>query len=137
AKTAAERGLRAEAWLLRQILHNLSAGWQCFENERDDLLRETDLLLKRGKEEWHIEEKCLTTERIYWSELEREQAELFPGRYLMAFLVEDDAGSFLLHWSWNPLNDLQGCDRRLEWLWEGRQEGESLRTTWKPDPGLR
>lgn len=137
AKAAAERGLRAEAWFMRQVAEKLGNRWQCFANVRDDQLRETDLLLKKGAEEWHLEIKCLSTERLYWSELERQKAEHNPGRYLMALLVERETGGYAVHWSWNPMTDLETCARRIEWLWEGTSEGPSLRDGWKPEAGLR
>lgn len=137
AKAAAGRGMRAEAWLLEQIVGNVDPSWRCSANVRDDYLRETDVLLARGGKEWHIEVKSLSTERIYWSELEREKAEKHRGQYIMALLVEVGDGTYRVRWAWDPLQDLVSLERRIEWLWEGSSEGPSLSHGWQLEPGLR
>ncbi|MBZ9801208.1 hypothetical protein [Mesorhizobium sp. ES1-6] len=137
AKTAAARGMRAEAWLMQQITYNLDPSWSCTANVRDDQLRETDVLLSRAGEEWHVEVKSLTAERLYWSELEREKAERHAGRYFMALLVENGDGSYSIRWSWNPLRDLAPLERRVEWLWEAATEGPSVRDGWHLEAGVR
>ena len=55
AEAAVSRGLRAEAWLMRQVADSLGSEWTCSANVRDDDLRETDLLLTKDAEEFHIE----------------------------------------------------------------------------------
>ncbi len=137
AKAVAARGMRAEAWLMQQISYNLDASWTCTANVRDDQLRETDVLLSRTGEEWHVEVKSLTAERLYWSELEREKAERHADRYFMALLVEDGDGSYSVRWSWDPLRDLAPLARRVEWLWEAATEGPSLRDGWRLAAGVR
>lgn len=137
AKTVAAWGMRAEAWLMQQIAYNLDPSWTCTANVRDDQLRETDVLLSRAGEEWHVEVKSLTAERLYWSELEREKAELHADRYLMALLVGDGDGSYSVRWSWDPLRDLAPLARRVEWLWEAATEGPSLRDGWRLPAGVR
>lgn len=137
ASAAAGRGLRAEAWLLHQIATQLGSGWTCLANVRDDGLRETDVLISRGGEEWHVEVKCLSAELLFWSELEREKAERNPGRYFMALLVEAGDASYSVRWCWDPLNDLAPLSRRIEWLWEGSSEGPSLRDDWRLEAGMR
>ncbi|TNC63533.1 hypothetical protein FHG71_19310 [Rubellimicrobium roseum] len=137
ASAAAVRGMRAEAWLMQQIVSLLGPDWTCLANMRDDQLRETDMLLSRNGEEWHIEVKCLSAERLYWSELEREKAELHPDRYLMALLVEAENSAFTVYWSWDPLRDLAPLGRRIEWLWENSSEGPSLKEGWKLEPDIR
>lgn len=137
ASAAAGRGMRAEAWLIQQVLASVDPSWTCSANVRDDHLRETDLLLSRGNDEWHVEVKSLSTERLYWSELEREKAEGLPGRYFMALLVEQPNGEFSVHWSWDPLRDMAPLERRIEWLWEASDEGPSLRGGWRLEPSFR
>lgn len=137
AAAAADRGFRAEAWLMRQVANSLGYDWTCSANVRDDELRETDILLAQGGEEFHIEVKSLASERIYWSELEREKAEQHPGRYFMALLVEGQEESFRVRWLWDPLSDLAGLPRRIEWLWRGVEEGPSVSEGWKLESGLR
>jgi hypothetical protein len=95
------------------------------------------VLLSRGGVEWHIEVKSLSAERLYWSELEREKAERNGGRYFMALLVENGDESFSVHWSWDPLRDLESLERRVEWLWEATSEGPSLRAGWRLEAGVR
>ena len=137
AEAAANRGLRAEAWLMRQVAACIGSGWTCSANVRDDYLRETDLLLAKGAVEFHIEVKSLASERIYWSELEREKAEQYPGRYFMALLVEDEDESYRVRWLWDPLTDLAGLPRRIEWLWRGVEEGPSVSEGWRLESGAR
>jgi hypothetical protein len=137
AKAAAGRGMRAEAWLMQQIARKLDPSWTCTANVRDDQLRETDVLLSRAGEEWHVEVKSLTAERLYWSELEREKAEQHADRYFMALLVEDGDGSYSVRWSWDPLRDLAPLERRVEWLWDAATEGPSLRDGWCLAAGVR
>ncbi|RWE22857.1 MAG: hypothetical protein EOS41_23530 [Mesorhizobium sp.] len=137
AKAVAARGMRAEAWLMQQIVHNLDTSWLCMANVRDDRLRETDVLLSRAGEEWHIEVKSLTAERLYWSELEREKAERHADRYFMALLVENSDRSYSVRWSWDPLRDLALLERRVEWLWDAATEGPSLRDGWRMEAGVR
>lgn len=137
AEAASERGLRAEAWLMRQVADCLGGEWACSANVRDDELRETDLLLAQAGEEFHIEVKSLTSERIYWSELEREKAEQHPGRYFMALLVEDEGEDYRVRWLWDPLVDLASLPRRIEWLWHGVAEGPSIGAGWTLESGTR
>ena len=137
AKAAAGRGLRAEAWLMGQVAASLGPDWRCSGNVRDEALRETDLLLSRSGADWHIEVKSLSAERIYWSELERQKAEQHRGNYFMALLVESDDGTYRVRWSWEPLRDLAGLERRIEWVWSSASEGPSLRDRWRLEPGLR
>lgn len=137
AGAAARRGLQAEAWLLGQIATHVSPSWNPMANVRDESSRETDVLLARNGEEWHIEVKCLTGERLYWSELEREKAEQYPGRYVMALLTEAGDGGFAVRWSWDPLADLARMQRRIDWMWEGSSEGPSLRQGWTLEAGVR
>lgn len=137
AKAVAARGMRAEAWLMQRISYNLDASWTCTANVRDDQLRETDVLLSRAGEEWHVEVKSLTAERIYWSELERAKAERHADRYYMALLVENGGGSYSVRWSWDPLRDLAPLARRVEWLWQAAAEGPSLHDGWRLAAGVR
>lgn len=137
AEAAARNGLRAEAWLMREIAETLGDTWTCCANVRDDDLRETDLLLTRGDAEFHIEVKSLASERIYWSELERENAVQFPGRYFMALLVERDDDRYSVRWLWDPLVDLAALPRRIEWLWRNAEEGPSVSEGWQLESGIR
>lgn len=137
AEAAANRGLRAESWLMHQVADCLGKDWTCTANVRDEDLRETDLLLSRQGEEFHIEVKSLASERIYWSELEREKAERFPGRYFMALLIEDEHDSYRVRWLWDPLVELAGLPRRIEWLWRGSEEGPSVSEGWQLESGVR
>ncbi len=137
AAAAADRGLRAEAWLMQQVADCLGREWICSANVRDDDLRETDLLLSRNGEEFHIEVKSLASERIYWSELEREKAERFSERYFMALLVEDGEEGYRVRWLWDPLVDLATLPRRIEWLWRGVEEGPSVSDGWDLEKGVR
>ncbi len=137
AEAAARNGLRAEAWLLRQIVNVLGKDWSCSANVRDDDLRETDILLTRGGDEFHIEVKSLASERIYWSELEREKAENNSGRYFMALLVSDGDEDYLVRWLWDPLVDLAALPRRIEWLWHSTEEGPSVSDGWQLESGIR
>ncbi len=137
AEAAASRGLRAESWLMRQVAASLGDEWECSANVRDDDLRETDLLLTRHGAEFHIEVKSLTSERIYWSELEREKAEGNPGRYFMALLTENGDEQYGVRWLWDPLVDLAGLPRRIEWVWRNAEEGPSVSDGWKLESGQR
>jgi hypothetical protein len=94
--------------------------------------------LSNGDEVWHIEIKCLTTERIFWSKLEQQKAEAHPGQYLMALLTPKGSNDYRLHWSWDPLKDLLACERRVDWVWSDRAQGPPLPPdSWEPLVGLK
>lgn len=139
AAAAAARGFAAEAWFAGQLRETLRAGWYPTLNVRDDLLRESDIVLTAPDgDEWHFEIKSLTTERIYWSQLEQTKAVDLPGRYAMVFLVPDASGGFRIHWSWDPLHDLLACERRVDWVWSSTDQGPALAAdSWEPLQGLK
>jgi len=136
AESAVRKGLQAEDWLLRNVTSVLGRDWRCTRWVRDEGLRETDLVLTRGKKEWHLEVKSLSSERLYWSELEREKAAKLPGRYFMALLIEN-GDNYDVRWSFDPLKELVNLERRIDWVWSATKEGPSLRHGWELEPGLR
>lgn len=138
AARAAARGLEAEAWFAQRLHETLPNGWQPEFNVRDAEVRESDVVLTSSTEIWHIEIKCLTETRIYWSQLEQQKAEAHPGRYCMAFLVRERSGYYRIYWSWDPLADLLACERRIDWVWEGTGQGPPLPPdSWEPLTGLK
>jgi hypothetical protein len=142
---AAEAAIRArtlgyagEEWFARRLEETITVNWTPSFNVRDGEVRESDVLLSSDRDEWHIEIKTLSTERIYWSELERRKAEDYPERYLMAFLVPDATSDFRVFWSWNPLKDLLACERRVDWVWAANDPGPPLPNgSWRPLGGLK
>lgn len=142
---AAEAAIRArtlgyagEEWFARRLEETIDVGWTPSFNVRDDEVRESDVVLSSDEDEWHIEIKTLSTERIYWSELERQKAQDNPGRYLMAFLFPDATEGFRAFWSWDPLKDLLACERRVDWVWTASDPGPPLPTnSWIPLGGLK
>lgn len=137
-RRAAEIGKAGEDWLHDLVQQTQPGGWTISRNERDPLRRETDLLLRRGGSEWHLEVKTPVGERLYWSDLERSKAEALRPRYAMALLAPPDGRSaYRLYWSWDPLHDLLVCDRRLTWRWALEKEGPPLQPdTWLPVTGV-
>lgn len=142
---AAEAAIRArtlgytgEEWFAKRLEETIAVGWTPSFNVRDGEVRESDVVLSSDRDEWHIEIKTLSTERIYWSELERRKAQDNPGRYLMAFLFPNATSGFRVFWSWSPLKDLLACERRVDWVWAASDPGPPLPTdSWKPLGGLK
>ncbi|UVC19376.1 hypothetical protein [Mesorhizobium onobrychidis] len=131
-------GYAGEEWFARRLENTIAVGWTPSFNVRDEEVRESDVVLSSDCDEWHIEIKTLATERIYWSEHERRKAEDKPSRYLMAFLLPDVTSGFKVCWSWNPLNDLLPCERRVDWVWAASDPGPPLPAdSWKPLGGLK
>lgn len=142
AATAAERaaasGLAAEAWFAARLKDSIRNGWQPEFHVRDAEVRESDVTLTSSTEVWHIEIKCLTQTRIFWSQLEQQKAQAHPERYCMALLVPQRTGEYSLYWCWDPLSDLLVCDRRLDWVWDSTGQGPPLPpNSWEPLAGLR
>jgi len=136
AERASVRGLTAEAWFALAVERSLPDGWDARFNERDADARESDLIVSDGTIEWHVEVKNLTTERLYWSELERSKAESLPGLYFMALLVGTHEIGYHVYWVWDPLVQLGGLERRLDWVWSDTDEGPPLPPMkWSPAPG--
>lgn len=137
AERAQQRGMAAEAWFRMQVDQNLPEGWDARFNERDADARESDLVISDGSNRWHIEIKNLTTERLYWSELERLKAADLPGRYFMALLVGTHEIGYHVFWVWNPLHEFGRLERRLDWVWSDTDEGPPLPALeWAPPPGF-
>jgi hypothetical protein len=128
-------GLAGEEWLRGLVRQRLPQGWSLTTNERDEAAGESDLIVRSPTSEWHVEIKTLSSERLYWSDLERGKAERQQGRYWMCFLVRQ-AYAWRIHWSWNPLVDLLPCERRLQWQWARESEGPRLaKGSWQPIGG--
>ena len=138
AAHAKARGLAAESWFGERLHETLLEGWYPEFNVRDEEIRESDVVLRASETEWHIEIKCLNSERIFWSQLEAEKAARLPGRYIMALLTPLKDNNYAVHWSWDPLHDLLACERRIEWLWSESGQGPRLLPySWEPFEGLR
>lgn len=127
---AQEEGRRAEKWLREQLKKLLTATeWNVsLGPEKDDENRETDIVLRKGKGEVHIEAKHMKSDpRLYWSEREVSKAKEHHGRYIMAFLSPSgEENSYKVAWLWDPLTDLRECwEKRTVggvWIWgEGRK----------------
>lgn len=128
-------GLAGEEWLRQLVAAKLPKDWSITLNERDEASGESDIIVRSSTAEWHIEVKTLSTERFYWSNLEREKAERQPDRYWMCFLVRQGY-AWRIHWSWDPLVDLLACERRLQWQWARESEGPKFaKGSWKPIGG--
>ena len=137
AERASARGLAAEAWFALAVEKSLPDGWQVRFNERDAGARESDLVVSDGRTDWHLEVKNLTTERLYWSELERSKAADLPGRYFMALLVGTHEIGYHVYWVWDPLVELGSLERRLDWVWSDTDEGPPLpQMQWTPALGF-
>ncbi|MER8650977.1 hypothetical protein [Mesorhizobium sp. M0586] len=138
AARARTLGYEGEEWFARRLEETIAVGWIPTFNVRDDALRESDVVLSSDRAEWHIEIKTLSTERIYWSELECRKAQDNPKRYLMALLVPDATSGFRVCWCWDPLKDLLACERRVDWVWAASDPGPPLSAdSWKPLSGLK
>lgn len=128
-------GLAGEVWLRQLVAEKLPKGWAVALNERDAAAGESDIIVRSPTAEWHIEIKTLSSERLYWSNLEREKAERLPRRYWMCFMVRQGYG-WRIHWSWDPLVDLLDCERRVQWQWASESEGPKLaKGSWDPIGG--
>jgi hypothetical protein len=132
-----ELGIEGEMWLAGLVEATLPPGFSSQRNIRDALQGETDILIRSGGAEWHVEVKTLATERIYWSELERGKAMREEGRYWMCLLVPY-GWTYRIHWSWAPLVDLLPCERRMQWQWACESQGPRLEPgSWNPIDGIR
>jgi hypothetical protein len=130
-------GRDGEAWLAQRMRETMPAGMTLVTTVRDENYRESDIVLSLGGRSWHVEVKTLASQRIYWSALEIEKAQIQRGAYWMCFLTRDGSG-FRVHWSWDPLNDLLPCERRMEWQWAYATPGPLLeRNGWNPIEGGR
>lgn len=128
-------GIAGEEWLRRLVLATLPPGWTAALNERDKDRGESDIVVRSPTAEWHIEVKTLSSQRLYWSNQEREKAERQRDRYWMCFLVRE-AYAWRIHWSWDPLVDLLPCERRVQWQWSSEIEGPRLeKDSWNPIGG--
>jgi hypothetical protein len=128
-------GIAGEEWLRQLVASRLPEGWAVALNERDEAAGESDIIVRSPTGEWHVEVKTLSSERLYWSDLEREKAERQPQRYWMCFLVRQGY-SWRIHWSWDPLVDLLPCERRVQWQWASESEGPKLaKHSWEPIGG--
>ncbi|ATP17578.1 hypothetical protein [Sphingobium yanoikuyae] len=93
-------------------------------------------MVNRPDGAWHVEVKTLATERIYWSDLERGKAERNRTRYAMCLLVPF-AYTYRLFWSWDPLQDLLPCERRMQYQWATEHPGPRLAAgSWAPVNGV-
>ncbi len=138
SRRAYDIGKSGEEWLNNLLEMTQPGGWIVTCNERDELGRETDLLLRRDGREWHVEVKTLVGERLYWSDLERSKAEALRPRYAMALLAPTVGGSdYRLYWCWDPLLELLVCERRVTWRWALEREGPPLQAgSWLPVAGI-
>lgn len=128
-------GITGELWLRGLLTARLPVGWTATLNERDEHAGESDIVVRSTDREWHVEVKTLSSERLYWSNLEREKAERQRDRYWMCFLVRQDY-AWRIHWSWDPLADLLKCERRVQWQWSNEVEGPRLaKDSWQPISG--
>jgi hypothetical protein len=134
---ASALGREGETWLAQRIRETMPGGMRLVTTVRDENYRESDIVLSLDGRSWHVEVKTLASQRIYWSALEIEKAQLQRGAYWMCFLTRDGSG-FRVHWSWDPLNDLLPCERRMEWQWAFATPGPLLdKNGWNPIEGGR
>lgn len=132
-----EAGSDGEAWLAARIAATAPNGTSIARNIRDDLNGESDIIIEQALGSWHVEVKTLSTERIYWSDLERGKAERNRSRYSMCLLVPH-AYAYRVYWSWDPLADLLACERRMQWQWATESPGPRLAAdSWLPANGMR
>jgi hypothetical protein len=131
----AAAGMAGERWLRDLMLLGLPKGWSAALNERDAAAGESDIVVRSPSAEWHVEVKTLSSERLYWSMLEKAKAERQKGCYWMCFLVRQGY-AWRIHWSFDPLVDLLACERRMEWRWDSEREGPKLAVDgWQPISG--
>ncbi|MEL7739059.1 hypothetical protein AAG614_11805 [Citromicrobium bathyomarinum] len=132
-----ELGLEGEDWLAARITATAPNGVSIARNIRDHLNGESDIIIETGGQSWHVEVKTLSTERIYWSDLERGKAERNRDRYAMCLLVPY-AYTYRMYWSWDPLADLLACERRMQWQWATESAGPRLAPdSWVAANGMR
>ncbi len=116
------------------------SSWKSFSSSgsvRDRVRRETDILLRKGEKEVHIEVKHMKSDpRLYWSEREVSKAKEHRGRYLMALLSPSAEEGYDVCRLWDPLNDLRECWKKRTiggvWIWERRQVVDFQELTEEP-----
>ena len=77
-------------------------------------------MLSIGNEQFHIEVKHSEHRpgTIYWSDLQCEKANELAGhneKYFVVVLYPNDDRSYDIYWIWNPLDQLRGALRFVQW----------------------
>lgn len=90
-------------------------------------------MLSIGNEQIHIEVKHAKDRReFYWSDLQYEKARELEGndeKYFMAVLYPNEDQSYGIYWIWNPLDELRGVSRHVQWA--GQSEYQPVEAdTW-------
>ena len=90
----------------------------------DEKRRESDFVLTIGKKKIHIEAKhALNRRTFFWSGLQYEKArdlEKKDASYFIAILYPKGNESYEIYWIWQPLVELLGAFRDVQW------EGETV-----------
>jgi hypothetical protein len=101
--------------------------------ERDLQNRESDFVLRRGKQAFHIEAKRIGSVPglIFWPDLQFSKAAELGPRYCLAILLEA-GGAYEIFWIWQPISQLGQAERYVEWIWDGRKSEGLPPGIWQP-----
>jgi len=137
ARPHPQAGLDAQEWLRLCITETMDlTRWEVSKSELStpgDQGR-TDILIthRPTRQQFHLEAKRIEGMKVFWSEKQIALARSHPARYLIALLKPtDDQEPYSVHWVWNPLGDLEACERNVQWTWKENSEG-GFGSDWQP-----
>jgi hypothetical protein len=130
-RAASEAGQHAERWF-EGILRAAMPDWQIIRRERDAHNRESDFVLRQGKNSFHVEVKRIGSlpGTIYWSELEYLKADELGEQYCMAVLLESKS-TYNVSWIWKPVVELARAERYIEWQFESKKSERLKPGSWE------
>ena len=116
-----ETGVKAEDWLfekLQEVFPASVARW--VPDEKGSV---SDFVLSVRSEQVHIEAKNVENLPgiIFWSGLQCEKARELERNgepYFLAILHPNKDQSYEIYWFWDPLNELKGASRDVQWAGE-------------------
>ena len=142
-----EMGEEAQEWLRKEIkllLAQLAKQWSFSPRpERDKEGKETDIVLRKDNQEFHIEVKHTKNDEIFWSVLEVKKAKELKERnipYVIAVLTQlnGETEDYYIKWFWDPLEELKMCWSNNQvsgkWIWKKTEQniGSEIFNNLKP-----
>ena len=119
------KGKEAEEWIRSKLEKILDKTWKISTHDRDDQGRESDIVLRKGNVELHVEVKHMKAGAIYWSQKEVSKAFDNIKYYFMVICCpeSDQMGqiTYREYWLLDPLENLKGFECFGCWLWQNRE----------------
>lgn len=94
----------------------------------------TDILITHrvSGRRFHIEAKRIEGMKVFWSERQIAVAKAHSAHYFIALLrPSDEKEPYRVHWAWDPMRDLENCERGVQWTWRESPEG-GFGSDWVP-----